>query len=252
MRLNGFVILLTGGGGAIGYEMARKCASEGAIVCLSDICAETGQACVDKIVASGGKAVFARVDVSNEKQVQMWVNDIYTRYNRIDVLINNATLFIFGNVEQASESDWDKVLAVGIKGYAFTAKAVLPYMKKAKKGSIINMGSISSFIGQNNFIPYNTVKSAVLGMTRCMAMDYGKYNIRVNTLCPGAIETPATWKAHPTWGKEELLEHVCKTQFLKRVATPVDLGGPIVFLASDESAFMTGQSILVDGGRTAM
>jgi len=152
-------------------------------------------------------------------------------------------------VEKATEEDWDKVFAVNVKGYAFCSKHAAPYLRK-QGGAIINIASVSSFVAQPEFVPYNTSKGAVVQLTRCMAMDLGVDNIRVNAICPGTIDTAATEKHAAQLGttKSELTKEVLKGHFIKRLGKPEDVAYAAVFLGGDESTFITGSCLAVDGG----
>eukprot|EP01120_Amphizonella_sp_Union-15-10_P007275 TRINITY_DN2436_c0_g1_i1.p1 TRINITY_DN2436_c0_g1~~TRINITY_DN2436_c0_g1_i1.p1 ORF type:complete len:255 (-),score=40.30 TRINITY_DN2436_c0_g1_i1:83-847(-) len=251
-RLKDKVLLLTGGGGDIGSEIALACAEQGAKVCIGDLNEEAGKKTVEALKAKGYTARFSKVDTTNEQNVKQWIDDTASALGSIDVLVNNAALFVFGNVETVTSEDWDKAFSVNVKGYAFCSKYAIPHMRKKHSGSIVNVGSISSFIAQPNFVPYNSTKGAVLQLTRCVALDVGVDGIRVNAVCPGTIyPTIAVKRAHAGQTEQEIFEHACSGQFLKRFGNPRDVANAVVFLASDESSFVTGTSIMVDGGRTA-
>lgn len=211
-----------------------------------------GQQTVQEIEAKHGqdRAFFHKIDVSKEAEVQSLVKVVVDKWGGVDVLVNNAAVFVFGTIEEVSSDDWDRALGVNVKGYAFMAKHVMPLMKAKRSGSIINVGSISSFIAQPAFVPYNTTKGAILQLTRCLALDCGDWNIRVNCVCPGSIDTPATASHAKKLGvtKEELVEQAVKQHFIKRMGTTDDVAKCVLFLASDESTFVTGAAIPVDGG----
>jgi len=251
-RLKDKAIVLTGGGGAIGRQIALTLLQQGAILGFCDSSQDAGKETLALLEKNGFKAKFTVVDVSNENQVKKWIDDSAQEFGKIDALVNNAAVFVFGKVEDVTNESWDKVFAVNVKGYAFCAKYVVPHMKKQKSGSIINMASISSFIAQPAFVPYNSTKGAVMQMTRCMAMDLGADGVRVNAVCPGTIDTPATRNAHPELTEEQLKARAYEKQFLLRLGSTQDVAWAVVFLASDESTFVTGTSLMVDGGRTAM
>jgi NAD(P)-dependent dehydrogenase (short-subunit alcohol dehydrogenase family) len=196
---------------------------------------------------------FYQVDITNENQVKQWIESTINHFGNIDILVNNAAAFIFGTVEEASSEDWDRVFNVNVKGYALCSKYAIPHMKKNGKGSIIHIGSQSGFIAQPKFTPYNSSKGAILQLTRCMAMDYGEFNIRVNCICPGTIDTPATSEHAKKLGisKEELVKITIKDHFLKKLGSVDDVAYAVLFFASDESSFITGTSLLIDGGNTA-
>jgi len=185
--------------------------------------------------------------------VQNWINGVATKHGRIDILVNNAAIWVFGPITEISSEDWDKILAVNVKGYAFCIKHTLPHMIKQRKGSIVNIASISGFIAQADMIAYNSTKGAIIQMTRCTALDYGKYNIRVNAICPGFIDTPISRRhcmaLNQNW--DEFVANAIKEFFIPRLGTTHDVAMSVVFLASDESTFVTGTTLAVDGGYMA-
>eukprot|EP01116_Phalansterium_solitarium_P015579 TRINITY_DN3455_c0_g1_i1.p1 TRINITY_DN3455_c0_g1~~TRINITY_DN3455_c0_g1_i1.p1 ORF type:complete len:259 (-),score=18.29 TRINITY_DN3455_c0_g1_i1:189-965(-) len=254
-RVQGKVSLVTGAGGAIGRNITETLAREGSRVYICDLDAAAAAETAAIVGAGHGlvTAHSAAVDVADELAVKAWVDSVAAAEGKIDVLVNNAAAFVFGTVETASSDQWDNVLSVNVKAYAFTSKFVAPFMRKQGAGSIVNVASISSFIAQPAFVPYNTSKGAVLQLTRCMAMDLGIDNIRVNSLCPGCILTPATQKHADSVGKtkEQLVSEMVSHHFLKRMGTTQDIANAALFLASDESSFMTGSSLVVDGGYLA-
>jgi len=254
-RVAGKIAIVTGSGGAIGRTIAHVLADEGAKVVVCDMSVAGGQQTTQEIEAKHGKGrvFFHQLDVSNEAEVEKFIKVVVDKWGGVDVLVNNAAVFVFGTVEDVSSEAWDQALSVNVKGYAFLAKHVVPIMKEKKRGSIINVGSISSFIAQPAFVPYNTTKGAILQLTRCLAMDCGSWNIRVNCVCPGTIETPATHLHANKLGisMQELTEQSIKTHFIKRLGTTDDVAKCVLFLASDESTFITGAAIPVDGGYTA-
>jgi NAD(P)-dependent dehydrogenase (short-subunit alcohol dehydrogenase family) len=252
-RLSGKVCLVTGAGGAIGAEIAAELIRQGASVSIADV--NGAKKTEDEIKEKfGTNIVSSQVDISDEKAVQTWVDEAAKHWNGIDVLINCAAVFVFGGVEEVTSEAWSRVLDVNVKGSAFCSKYVVPHMRKRGGGSIINIGSISSHIAQPDFVPYNTSKGAILQMTRCMAVDLGKDNIRVNCLCPGFIDTPATANHAKKLGitKEALIKDALPKHALPRIGTCLDVAYGCVFLASDESTFITGASIMIDGGYTTM
>ncbi len=196
----------------------------------------------------------AIVDVTNEKEVQEWVEQVgASRGGRLDGLVNNAAVFQFGNVEEASLESWKACFNVNVFGYATVIKHAIKFLKSNHGGSIVNMSSQSAFISQPGFAPYNSSKAAIEMLTKCTAQDFGIFNIRSNTVAPGTIMTPATLK-HAASLKvtvEKLAEDQCKDLFLKRLGKPEDVANAVLFLLSDESSYITGTHILVDGGNTA-
>jgi len=266
-RIFNKVALVTGGGGSIGRAIVLLFAREGAKVSFVDTDESFGLETLELVklqYQSNNKrneeqnsleniVSYQKMDVSNEDQVKRWIQSVADKWGRIDILVNNAAAFVFGTVEEATSYEWDRVLSVNVKGYAFCIKHVAPIMRRQQEGSIVNMASISSFIAQPGFVPYNTSKGAILQLTRCTAMDLGVDNIRVNCVCPGTIDTPATDKHAQKLGitKDQLTKKVVEGHFLKRLGTTEDVAYAVLFLASNESKFITGTPIIVDGGFTA-
>jgi meso-butanediol dehydrogenase / (S,S)-butanediol dehydrogenase / diacetyl reductase len=173
----------------------------------------------------------------------------------IIMFLHSAAAFVFGKVTDVTNDQWDTVLSVNVKGYAITAKYAIKAMVKSQctNGSIVNIASTSSFVAQPAFVPYNTTKGAILQLSRCMALDHGPQGIRSNCVCPGTIDTPATSKHADSLGisKEELSKQIIDTHFVKRLGSTIDVANAVLFLASDESSFITGAALSVDGGYIA-
>ncbi|MCE2458111.1 MAG: glucose 1-dehydrogenase [Dehalococcoidia bacterium] len=253
MRLEGKAAIVTGGAAGIGRAICELFASEGARVVVADIDRDGGQQTVDLISDAGGTATFVATDVSNEPEVERLVEAAVDAYGEVNVLVNDAAAFVFGTVEQASDADWQRVLGVNVLGPTYTVKHVLPHMRNVGGGSIVNIASVSSFIAQPAFVPYNTSKGALLQLTRCLALDLAPDNIRVNCVCPGAILTQATEQHRQFTGeeREQFLADAANSNFMKRFGQPSEIAYGALFLASDESSFMTGQPLVIDGGATA-
>ena len=253
MRLRDKVAVVTGGASGIGRAICKLFSSEGARVVIADINSEGGLETSDLIEANGGNALFVKTDVSQENQVKNLVNAAVDTFGGVDVLVNDAAAFVFGEIQDVTADDWAKVLGVNVLGTAHTVKNCLPSMKERGGGSIVNIASMSSLVAQPAFVPYNTSKGALLQLTRCLAMDLAKYSIRVNCICPGAIHTPATEK-HIEFVKadrNEFLNEAAEASFLKRLGTPDEIAYGALFLASEESSFVTGTPLVIDGGYTA-
>ena len=178
------------------------------------------------------------------------VSSVLDDYSRVDILVNNAARFVFGSVEEITIEDWNNVFAVNVIGYSNCIQEVLPSMKENGGGSIVNIASVSSFIAQPNFVPYNSSKGAVLQLTRCCAMDLAPYGVRVNAVCPGAIKTQATDRhiEHLGLDKEESYIEFGNSALLKRMGKPKEIANGALFLASDEASYVTGEYLVIDGG----
>lgn len=252
-RLEGKVAVITGGSKAIGKTCVEVFAKEGASVYFCGREAAPGEE-VQKIVTdAGGKAFFSTVDVSDSDGLKTWIDSIGEKEGHIDIMLPNAAAFVFGTIDEITDADWDKVLNVNVKGYANCAKFSVPWIRKAGGGAIVNMASVSSHIAQPAFVPYNTSKGAIMQLSRCLAMDLGPDKIRVNAVCPGTIDTPATTLHATKLGltKQELVEKTVEAHFIKRLGTTLDCANAALFLASDESTFVTGTFLMLDGGYTA-
>lgn len=253
MQLANKIALITGASSGIGRETAKLFAAEGAKVAIADIDAVGGQTLVEEIKAAGGIAQFYQVDVSVESEVQDWVTAIGNQWGGLDILVANAAVLVTGTVEQSTSADWDLAFAVNVKGYAFCAKYAAPQMRKHGGGAIVNLASVSSFIAQPAFAPYNTTKGAIVQLTRCLAYDLAPDNIRVNCVCPGPIDTPAVQHFAESHGltKEDVIQQLAPLTLLKRMGQPQEVANAILFLASDKASYITGTSLMVDAGYTA-
>jgi NAD(P)-dependent dehydrogenase (short-subunit alcohol dehydrogenase family) len=252
-RLEGKRCLVTGGAGCIGASIVRRFLEEGADVSFCDVDDTKGEKLMAELSASGfsqDKFRYVNCDVSSEEDVAGTMKELFEDEG-LDVLVNNAAVFIFGKVEEVSEAMWDRVFAVNVKGYAFTCKHAHAYLKASTKGAaIVNMASISSFVAQSGFVPYNTSKGAVLQMTRCMAMDMAPDGIRVNAVCPGVVDTQAVTNHAEALGRdrEEVARDLGALHLLPRLAATEEVANACLFLASNESSFITGHPLMVDGG----
>ena len=245
MKLKDEVAFVTGAGQGIGKEIALTLAREGAKVIVSDISDKIYEV-VKEIENIGNQALAVKVDVSNLKEVEKMVKEILDKFGKVDILVNNAGIYPFKPLIEMEEKDWDKVLNVNLKGTFNCTKAVLPSMIKRKVGNIINISSIAgSVIGYLNLVHYSASKAGILGFTRSAAIELAQYGIRVNAIAPGAIETPGT----KVLGEETLKQFVQMIP-LKRMGQPSDIAKLVVFLASEDSKYITGQCIVIDGGLT--
>jgi NAD(P)-dependent dehydrogenase (short-subunit alcohol dehydrogenase family) len=246
--LKGKVALVTGGAHGIGKAISEVFAEAGATVFVIDLDREAGKATVAAIRAKGGEAAFIPTDVSSAKQAARAVKLAAAKSGRIDILCNNAAYIgKWHNAGEADDAEWKKCFSVSLMGTQYFTRAVLPLMVRQKQGSIINISSIQGMVGGRNSAAYTTVKSGLLGFTRSVAYDYGPHNIRVNAICPGAIQT----RISPKPGEELYARQVSKT-FLARVGQPREVAYAALFLASDEASYVTGAILPVDGGWTAM
>lgn len=242
------VIIITGAARGLGQEYARQFARRGARVAVSDLrsCAQT-QAIIQE---EGGEALASVTDVSDATAVTAMVAEVTERWGRIDALINNAALYgslTFAPFEHLAESEWDAAMNVNVKSIWYCCKAVLPVMKAQNSGSIVNISSIAATYGLPNGLHYTTSKAAVIGMTRGMARELGRYNIRVNAVAPNVVNTEASGEAFAE-KLDKLINITLSQQSIRKPLETEDIVGAVLFLASDLSKMTTGQTIMVDGG----
>ncbi len=253
-RLQNKVAVVTGGGAGIGRATCELFAEEGAAVVVAERDPATGPDVAQGITQAGGRALFVQTDVADEESVRRMVAAAAGAFGRINVLVNNAAVFVLRGIE-ATPEEWRQALDANVMGVALCAKHVVPEMRKAGGGAIVNLSSISSFIAQPGFWTYNAGKAAVANLTRCMALDLAGDNIRVNAVAPGAVWTQivqrltreagmdrAAADKDPGWGGAHMI---------KRIAEPREVAYAILFLASDEASFITAENLMVDGGYTA-
>jgi len=241
------VIVITGAGQGIGRAYAHHFADNGAIPVIADIDGENGARVAAEVEAAGGRALAVQADVTSPESVAAMVDTTLSAYGRLDVLINNAAIFVtLGRrpFEDIPLEEWRQIMDVNITGCFICASAVIPQMRKAGWGRIINISSSTVPQGMPYFLHYVTSKSALIGMSRAMAREVGSDGITVNTVLPGMIETEMENVGRTDEGRQ----HVIGAQSLKRQQTPEDMVGTLLFLASPASGFMTGQSLCVDGG----
>jgi NAD(P)-dependent dehydrogenase (short-subunit alcohol dehydrogenase family) len=246
-RLANKVAIVTGAAHGIGRAISERFADEGAWVLVTDVDNEMGEAVARKIRETGGQAQFAHADVTSPEEVDRAVRIAAENAGRIDVLVNNAAyLGDWLNVRDATPEQWDHSYSVTLKGAAHFTRAVLPWMIPHKNGSIINIASIQGLRGARSSAVYTSMKHALIGLTRSTACDFGPQGIRANAICPGPIRT----RISPPLGSELHQRQIAKTM-LARTGEPNEVAWAAVFLASDESSYITGVSLPVDGGWTA-
>jgi NAD(P)-dependent dehydrogenase (short-subunit alcohol dehydrogenase family) len=247
-RLENKVAIVTGGAQGIGRAIAELFAAEGARVTIADTDAKAGTLSADAICAAGGTASFARCDVSNERQVAQVVKRAAAG-SGIDVLCNNAAYLAknWHSAGDAEAAEWEKCFRVSLMGAQFFTRAVLPWMLRKKRGSIINISSMLGLVAGRGSVAYTSIKHALIGFTRSVAYDYGLHGIRCNAVCPG----PITTRISPKPGSQ-LYRRQISRNFLGRVGKPAEVATAALFLASDEASYVTGAILPVDGGWTAM
>ena len=249
IRFDNKVVLVTGGAMGIGLATAKKFAELGAKVAILDRDAPAGQKAAQAVGSGGRAARFVECDVADEASVARGVKTIGEEFGGVDVLVSNAGIQRYGDVVGTSEELWNEVMDVNLKGCFHVAKAALPWMIQRGGGAIVVVASVQAFTAVGNSAAYVTAKHALLGLVRAMSLDYASRNIRVNCVCPGAIDTPmlrwaASLDAHP----EKVIETCNRMHPLGRIGRPEEVANAIAFLASDWASFITGTALLVDGG----
>ncbi len=250
MRVSGKTAIITGAGSGIGRSTALLFGREGAAVIVNDVSETAGQETVEAIRQEGGEACFLQADVTSAASVQTMVTEALGKYGRIDVLFNNAGISGVGAAHEVDEELWDRVMTVNVKGVFIPCKTVIPHMMERRSGVIINMSSCIAEIGLARRIPYAASKGAVLALTKSMQVDCAPYNIRVNALLPGTIMTPFVEQYLKTSYEDPsaAIDAIKKRQLGGELGTPEDVAKAALFLASDESSFMMGSPLYIDGG----
>ncbi len=253
MKLDGKVAIITGAGSGIGRASALLFAQEGARVVVADIAQAAGEETVGLIRSQGGQAVFVRVDVANAEQVAAMVQTALDAYGRLDILFNNAGLTLPARVTETDDSLWSRSLDVNLKGVMLGCKYAIPAMLQSGGGSIVNTASMLGLVASPRQAPYSAAKGGVVMLTKQVAVDYARDGIRCNCICPSEVDTPMhrqfiAESPDPEATKRRLMERIP----LGRVAHPDELARVALFLASDDSSYITGVALPVDGGLTAL
>ena len=255
--LKGKVAVVTGGSSGIGKATVRRLAQEGAKVIFCSSNPVKGEATAEELKMEGLEVEYIRADVSKSEDVRNLIGKVVEKYGKLNIVFCNAGIHSFGDVVETSEEELDHVINVDFKGTFLTLKYAIPEMIKSGGGSIILMGSDQTFVGKPRMVAYGAMKAAIGQLTKSTAIDFAKYNIRVNCVCPGTIDTPLITRAAEQYMKdtgkssEEFKEMLRKAQPIERFGRPEEVASLVCFLSSDEATFMTGSLISIDGGYTA-
>jgi len=243
MRLKGKKVIVTGAGQGIGRSIALRMAQEGGDIVIAEMNPKTGTQTAREVETLGRKALSISIDVANQKQVQLMVDQVLRVWKRIDILVNNAGFDRPGNLLKVKEEDWEAVLGVHLKGTLNCIQAVAPHMIENSYGKIVNVSSVWGKSGAVSEVSYSTAKAGIIGLTKSVARELGRYQINVNVILPGLILTPTIAQM-----AEKYQNMIVENTPLKRIGQPEEVANVVVFLVSDEASFVTGAMVEVSGG----
>ncbi len=247
MRLKDRVAIITGGAQGIGQGIGFRLAEEAAKVAVFDVNLEAAKKTAQEIEKSGGTAAAFKVDVTQSAELEAAVKQVLSKFGKIDILVNNAGISLISKVANMTDDIWDRTLDVNLKGVFLCSRAVIPHMKERKYGKIINLASVLALRGSMYYSHYGATKAGVVAFTQGLAVELGPHNINVNAVGPGVIDTPmADHDVAP-----EVRQRLQKRIPMRRIGLPRDIADAVLFLASDEASYVTGQCLYVCGGLSA-
>lgn len=247
--LNGKIALVTGAASGIGEAIGVTLAKAGAFVCLADIDEENGRRVSKEINNDGGQSEFLKLNIADEIECRNAAKSVLEKYEKLDILVNNAGIGHVGTIEQTSGEDFDRLYQVNVRGMFNLTKAFIAPMIECKNGVIINTASIGGIVAIKDRLAYCTMKFAVVGFTKCLALDHALDGIRANCICPGRVETPFVKQRIGEYpDPEKAYAEMAATQAVGRMGTPEEIAASVLYLASDEAAFVTGMALIIDGG----
>ncbi len=242
------VAIVTGGAMGIGEAVARLLYEKGAKIAILDIAEKEAKKIIDEINLNSENSIFIKTDVSKSDEVKIAVEKVINKFDKIDIVSNNAGIQRYGTVESTEENDWDNILSINLKSVYNVCHYAIPHLKKTK-GNIVNMTSVQAFATQRNVAAYTTSKHALIGLTRSMALDFARDGIRVNCVAPGTVDTPLLkWAASLDANPESVYKACRQMHPLGRIAKPKEIAEVVTFLASEKASFVTGAVYAVDGG----